>query len=112
MGSWFVFTTLGFFPVAGQDLYLLASPHFSRAAIYLDPLSRTKTFSLIAHNTSAINIYIQRAALNGQELYRSWFLHTEIMGGGILEVWMGSKLSNWGTAELPPSYPSYDGSPD
>ncbi|TSA37669.1 MAG: hypothetical protein D4R64_05610 [Porphyromonadaceae bacterium] len=35
MSSWYAFQTMGFFPVAGQDVYLTGTPKFSRISINL-----------------------------------------------------------------------------
>ncbi|MBV8759676.1 MAG: glycoside hydrolase family 92 protein, partial [Deltaproteobacteria bacterium] len=33
MGSWYVFSTLGLYPVAGSDQWILGMPRFSKARI-------------------------------------------------------------------------------
>ena len=33
MGAWYVFTSVGLFPNAGQDLYYLVSPQFERSVL-------------------------------------------------------------------------------
>jgi putative alpha-1,2-mannosidase len=108
MASWLVFGLLGIFPVAGQDVYLIGSPHFRVSTISLDSTSQpAKVFSIIAHNLSRDAIYVQRARLNGVDLHRNWFSHAEaFVNGGILELWMGKEPSDWGTlpSSVPPSY--------
>jgi predicted alpha-1,2-mannosidase len=100
MSAWFAFHAMGFFPVAGQDIYLISSPRFEKASICLD---NGKTFQVIAKNTSAKNIYVQSAKLNGKPLQQAWFRHTNIKDGGELELFMGDNPSGWGQEIVPPS---------
>jgi predicted alpha-1,2-mannosidase len=99
MSSWFVFSSMGFFPVAGQDIYLIGSPLFKKISF---DLSNGQTFSVIANNNNKNNIYIKSAKLNGKELKRNWFRHDEIINGGTLILEMDSEPSHWGK-EAPPS---------
>jgi len=65
-----------------------------------------KTFTIVAENNSADNVYIQSATLNGKELTRSWLTHAQIVAGGDLHFRMGSKPNKeWGSApaDRPPS---------
>jgi predicted alpha-1,2-mannosidase len=100
MAAWYCFHALGFFPNAGQDLYLISSPVFRKVVITMD---NGKTFTITSINGSEKNIYIQSAKLNGKPLDRSWFRHTEIRNGGTLEFVMTDKPVHWDTGELPPS---------
>jgi len=103
MSSWFVFSSMGFFPVAGQDLYLIGSPLFSRSVIYME---NNKTLEVIANNLSHENVYIKSARLNGKPLNRAWFTHSEIAKGGQLELEMTDQPTGWGSKEMPPSVSS------
>jgi putative alpha-1,2-mannosidase len=100
MAAWFVFHALGFFPVSGQDIYLISSPMFEETTIHLED---RKTFTIRAKNVSDKNIYIQKATLNGQPLNRAWLRHKEIVDGGLLGFEMGDTPAAWDTGELPPS---------
>jgi len=97
MSSWLVFQLLGFFPVAGQDLYTIGSPHFSNVTMHLD---NGKDLLIRANNLSDKNSYIQSVKLNGHSIDRSWFRHTEIAAGGTLEFEMGSKPGHWATKTM------------
>jgi predicted alpha-1,2-mannosidase len=102
MSSWFIFQSLGFYPNAGQDFYLIGTPSFPEADI---TLSSGKTLRIIARNMDSehINRYIQSATLNGVPLQTSWFRHNQIINGGTLIFTMGSAPTSWGTTNLPPS---------
>ncbi|HEX3799443.1 MAG TPA: GH92 family glycosyl hydrolase [Verrucomicrobiae bacterium] len=106
MSAWYVLSAIGFYPVSPVDgVYIIGSPLFDKVTIRLDPhYYPGKTFTVIAHNNSAENIYIQSAKLNGKPLDRAWIKHAEIAAGGTLEFEMGREPNkNWGAEELPPS---------
>ncbi|MGN6377267.1 MAG: GH92 family glycosyl hydrolase [Sphingomonas sp.] len=100
MSSWLVFQMLGFFPVAGQDVYLIGSPAFPQSTI---DLGGGKRLTIVADGLSATNRYVRSAELNGRPLDRAWFRHAEIAGGGTLRLEMGPAPGDWGTTTPPPS---------
>lgn len=100
LSAWYAFSTLGFMPVAGQDLYLIGTPHFDEAEIELE---NGRILKIKANNLSEQNIYISQARLNGTPLNRSWFKHSEIKDGGEIEFEMTDVPTNWGWENLPPS---------
>jgi len=102
MAAWYVFNSLGLYPVAGTDFYLLVSPSVKRTAIELENGNR---FEIIASGLSEDNIYIVSAKLNGAALNRTWLTHAEIVKGGTLLLEMGAAPSGWGQDAVPPSLP-------
>lgn len=100
MSAWYVFSAMGFFPVAGQDLYLIGTPLFAETVIKLES---KKQFRIIAENYSSKNIYVVSAMLNGRKLNRAWFKHSEISKGGKLVLTMSATPNDWGNSNLPPS---------
>ncbi|HZI30881.1 MAG TPA: glycoside hydrolase domain-containing protein, partial [Candidatus Binatia bacterium] len=104
MSAWYVLSAIGFYPVCPVDgVYVIGSPIFDRVTIWLDShYYRGRQFTIITHNNSLQNIYIQSAKLNGKPLNRAWIRHSEIAAGGTLELVMGPKPNeNWGTEPLP-----------
>ena len=97
MSAWYVFHSLGFFPNAGQDIYLISSPVFEEATLLLEG---GKKFVVKAKNANEQNIYIQSAKLNGKALNEGFIRHQDIMNGGVLEFVMGSKPSQWGRSTI------------
>jgi putative alpha-1,2-mannosidase len=100
MSSWYVFHNIGFFPNAGQDVYLITTPHFNKVTINLE---NGEILMVLAENLSDKNIFIKSAELNGKPLNQAWFKHSDIKNGGTLKLQMGDKPSDWGTINLPPS---------
>ena len=99
MSSLYVFSAMGFMPVAGQDVYLLASPFFPKITMQLEG---GKKFVIQANNLSETNKYVQSATLNGKSWDKGWFQHKDIINGAVLVLQMGDKASDWGTKASPP----------
>jgi predicted alpha-1,2-mannosidase len=97
MSTWLVFNLMGIFPIAGQDLYLITTPHFSSIRIELE---NGKLFVIKANNLSSENNIVISAKLNGNRIFRSWIRHTEICNGAILELEMGKKTMSWGNVSV------------
>jgi predicted alpha-1,2-mannosidase len=102
MSSWLIFSTLGLFPVAGQDVYLVSTPSIPDASL---TLGNGKKLHIIAKNLDGqgLNRYVQSATLNGVDLPNAWFRHAQIKDGATLILTMGSTPSGWGRAVPPPS---------
>ena len=106
MGAWYAFHTLGFYPNAGQDVYLISSPVFPKATLTFED---GKKLVIIAKNASDRNIYVKSCKLNGAPLNRCWLHHREIVAGGTLEFEMTSKPTSWAAdGQLPPSASDFD----
>lgn len=89
MSAWYIFSSLGFYPVApGSVEYALGSPSVKNATVNLD---NGKTFRVIAINQSDKNVYVEKAELNGNELTKPFINHSDIMNGGILKFYMTDK---------------------
>ncbi|MBS0026412.1 GH92 family glycosyl hydrolase [Chitinophaga sp. 22321] len=89
MSAWYIFTTLGFYPVCpGADQYSLGSPAIDKATLQLE---NGKTFVVDVKNQSDKNVYVQKVQLNGVPLNRLYITHADIMNGGTLTFYMGAK---------------------
>jgi len=102
MSSWLIFSTLGLFPVAGQDVYLISTPSIPDASLNL---GNGKKLHILSKNLdpNGLNRYVQSATLNGLDLPNSWFRHAQIKDGATLILTMGSAPSDWGKRTPPPS---------
>lgn len=87
MSSWYVISALGLYSVCpGTDQYVIGSPLFNKAIVTLE---NGKRFSIIAHNNSKANVYIQSAKLNGAAYSHNYITYADINNGGTLELEMG-----------------------
>ena len=90
MSAWFIFSSLGFYPIApGSDRYYLGSPAVKSAILKLE---NSRTFKIEAINQSEQNVYVSRVLLNGRALTRRYITHAEIMAGGKLEFYMSGTV--------------------
>lgn len=90
MSSWYIFSTLGFYPVnPANGLFVFGSPYlFDKATI---ALPQNKKFEIIAQNNSKDNMYIQSVELNGKPYTKSYIMYDDIMKGGTLKFIMGNR---------------------
>ena len=93
MSSWYVFSTLGFFPNAGTDMFYLNAPAFPFAEV---KLPGGKKLTILAENAGSENIYIESASLNGKVLNRAIVSNKDLMAGGTLKFTLSAKPTNWG----------------
>ncbi len=86
LSAWYIFSSLGFYPIAGSDIYQLGAPLFESAEINL----KGEKLKIEAKNFSPNNLYVTKVWLNGKLLDRTWIKHNEIAGGGVLRFEMAS----------------------
>ena len=95
LSSWYIFSSLGFFPVCpGKPVYDIGSPLFSKSEI---SVGNGKIFTVVATDVSAANKYIQSATLNAKPHNVPWISHSDITSGGTLVLQMGLRPNmEWG----------------
>ena len=87
--AWYVFTALGFYPVApGTTQYVLGAPLFKKATIHFE---NGKELVINAPANSDKNIYIESMRFNGQEYTKNYLDHNEMMKGGVIDITMGDQ---------------------
>jgi predicted alpha-1,2-mannosidase len=80
LSAWYVFSALGFYPVAGTDAYLVGYPLFERAVLHL----RGGDLDIRTGGGPAGHARPVKVLLNGRPLSGPWFRHSEIASGGEL----------------------------
>lgn len=90
LSSWYVFSAIGFYPLAGTDKYWIGSPNIDSAEI---TLSNGNTLKITANNQSDKNIYVSSVTLNGEKLDGCYITHSQLMNGGELVFNMSSKAN-------------------
>ncbi len=105
MSAWLVMASLGLFQTDGgcrvEPIYEIASPLYEESVIDLGGrYGRGKTFTIKAHGASRLNMYVQKAVLNGREITSFKFPAKELLKGGVLELWMDDKPNmSWGVRQ-------------
>lgn len=95
MSAWYVLAAVGIHPSCpGNTRQEITSPLFDRVEFKLDTkYYKGGKFTIIAHNNSPKNIYIQKAKLNGKEHNRCYLDFSDISSGGTLELFMGKEAN-------------------
>ena len=89
MSAWYIFGTLGFYPVCpGSDQYVIGAPFFKEARI---ALPNGKVLTVKAPKVSDTNRYVKKVLLNGKEYTKLYLTHSDLLEGGTLEFDMASK---------------------
>ncbi len=99
MSAWYVLAASGMHPSCpGETRMEITSPVFDRVEYKLDPVYHSgNTFTIVAHDNSPENIYIDHAVLNGEEYNKCYIDFSDIASGGTLELFMSSVPNkSWG----------------
>ena len=108
MSAWYVFTALGFYPVApGSDEYVIGRPFVKKATLHLQD---GKSFTVSAEPLDDAHPYVGEVTLNGRPLDRVFLRHGEILAGGELHFRMQAEPNrDWGkgAAARPSSTSAY-----
>ncbi|MFI7541569.1 GH92 family glycosyl hydrolase [Actinoplanes sp. NPDC049599] len=111
LSSWYVWASLGLFPVAGQNLFLINAPAFERGALTVG--DREFVVETSGHRETPIGAdgiehdqptqYVQSASLNGKPLHAGHLSAADVHRGGRLHLTLGPEPSAWAHSVRPPS---------
>jgi putative alpha-1,2-mannosidase len=111
LSSWYVWASLGLFPVAGQNLFLINTPAFARGALKVS--DGEFVIETTGHRETPIGAdgidsdqptqYVQSATLNGKPLHTTHLSALDVHRGGRLHLQLGPEPSPWGRDIRPPS---------
>lgn len=87
LSAWYIFSSLGFYPMAGSDTYQLGAPLFKKAILQLG----NAKLQIETENYNPENFYVKTVFLNGQRLHKTWITHQEIAAGGTLKFVMAKE---------------------
>lgn len=88
ISSWYVFSALGFYPIAGTDRYWIGSPCINGATV---ALPEGKTLTVTVDNQSEKNVYVASVTFNGEPLVAPYLTHAQLSQGGELAFTMVDK---------------------
>jgi predicted alpha-1,2-mannosidase len=97
--AYYLWNSMGLYPIYGQTHYLLVPPVFDSVRARLGEGSAELEILCTRRGSGR---YIERATLNGRELDRAWVLHREIAAGATLSFELSDTRSDWGTRKPPP----------
>jgi putative alpha-1,2-mannosidase len=111
LSSWYVWASLGLFPIAGQSLFLVNAPAFAHAALSVE--GGEFVIETTGHREAPVGAdgieqtppaqYVQSAALNGRPLETTHISATDVHRGGVLHLELGPEPAPWGRSVRPPS---------
>ncbi|MBR4766676.1 MAG: glycoside hydrolase family 92 protein, partial [Clostridia bacterium] len=87
LSAWYVFSALGFYPIAGTEKYYLGSPNINSAVIKLE---NGKELRITVNNNSDKNIYVSEITFHGEKYDNTQFSHQMIENGGEIIFEMSS----------------------
>jgi predicted alpha-1,2-mannosidase len=96
MSAWYIFTALGFYPVApASNQYVIGRPFVRRAVMHLP---NGKTFTIIADGLDKDHPYIGSIMLDSKPLQRDYLTYADITRGGTLHFTMQAQPNkSWAT---------------
>jgi predicted alpha-1,2-mannosidase len=99
MSAWYVFATLGFYPVAPSvPEYVISGPHFEKITLHL---SEGKKLQINAPNRTRENFYIKDIKVNQSPYPATFFKHADLIKGGVIDFNMTtSPNKKWGAQKL------------
>lgn len=93
MSAWYIFTAMGFYPVCpASGEYAIGRPFFPKMTLHLT-MPTKNTFTIVAHNLSAKNIYVKSIRLDGKPLHSLFLKYSDLYRHKVLEFDMTDKLS-------------------
>ena len=107
LSSWYVWASLGLFPVAGQSLFLVNAPSFAHTTVDVggSPLT-IESPGFVEPERGGPCQYVHEVRLDGRPIDRSWLSATELHAANHLEISLGDRPSSWATSTRPPSAPT------
>jgi predicted alpha-1,2-mannosidase len=87
--AWYVFSALGFYPVApATTQYIVGAPLFKKAILHFE---NGNNLTISAPQNSATNIYIKSMNFNGSEYTKNYFDHFDLIKGGNIDITMSDQ---------------------
>ena len=92
MGAWYVFASLGFYPVAGTDRYVIGAPIFEQARVLVDG----HELIIRAPGASSEKRYVAAVTVDGDALDEPQVCHAWLRNAHVIEFTMSDTPTTWG----------------
>lgn len=92
MGAWYVLATLGLYPVAGSDQWIIGAPLFPRARIAF----AGKELVIMADGVGEDARYVANVELDGVAVDVATLTHGQLAGATELHFTMSREPTSWG----------------
>lgn len=102
MSAWYIMSALGFYQVEPcEGRYMIGSPTIKEAMMNV---GEDRTFTVRTHGKG---IYVKEVKLNGINYPYNYIMHQDIIKGGVMDVFMSTKPTKWGTKQEYRPQPSH-----
>jgi predicted alpha-1,2-mannosidase len=88
MSAWYIFSAMGIFPNAGQDIYYLTGPSFTKITMHM---GNGKLMTISAPKASEKDIYVTGISVNGKKWNSNLITHDVISKGVNIDFEMSDK---------------------
>lgn len=86
LAAWYLFSTLGFYPLSGTDTYVIGVPRYTAARFaVIDPDTGSNTGWFTVRRVGDGD-HVVKVTLNGMKITRPYLRHSELVAGGELRV--------------------------
>ena len=93
MSSWYVFSSLGFYPLAlGSGQYTIGSPLYDEATVHL----KGGDLTIKAPGNDSSHVYVGSVSLDGQPVTSASIDESKLTHGGTLTFGMSTTPTSWG----------------
>ncbi len=92
MGAWYVFASLGLYPIAGTDQYVVGAPIFEQARI----AALGHELVIVAAGASSTRRYVAGVTVDGVALTTPALTHAQLRSAARIEFTMADAPTSWG----------------
>jgi predicted alpha-1,2-mannosidase len=92
MGAWYVFATLGLYPVPGSDKYIVSAPIFEQARVVVDG----HELVIAATGASSRRRFVAGVTIDGTPLAQPELTHAQLLAASRIEFEMTDAATDWG----------------
>ncbi len=91
LGAWYVFASLGLYPIAGTDRYIVSAPIFDQARITV----AGHQLLIVAPGASTVRRYVAAVTLDGVPLTTPELHHAQLLSAARLDFTMTDTPTDW-----------------
>lgn len=97
MSAWYIFASIGLYPLPGSDGYWITAPVFERVELDIsDASSPDRRLAIVAEGAGEGMIYVAAASYNGEPLESPWITWQQLREGGTLRLELASEPTSFG----------------
>ncbi len=97
MSAWYIFASIGLYPLPGSDGYWITAPVFERIELDMgDPDAPDRRLTILADGAGPGMIYVGGASINGEPLERPWITWAALRDGGVLQIELSDAPTSFG----------------